>query len=149
MSTVFDSQGGNNESVDVARQTDAPGDVIDDLETARIKIAQLEYALQSRIVIEQAKGILAERLGIDVDAAFDILRYAARSHRTKLHEVAQRVIRERTTPAPVVVAIARGERARAAWMRERIEAQRARMAELEVQIRAQIRLAEQKRTRDR
>lgn len=140
---------GNSELVDTTKQTDAPSEVVDDLETARIKIAQLEHALQSRIVIEQAKGILAERLGIDVDAAFDVLRYAARSHRTKLHKVAQRVIRERTTPAPVVVAIARGERARAAWMRERIEAQRARMAELELQIRNQVTLAEQKRTQGR
>lgn len=93
-----------------------------DLEEAREKIAQLETALQSRILIEQAKGILAERLGIDMDTAFGILRHAARSHRTKLHEVAQRVVEERVTPAPVVVAIARESRLRGAVMRERAEA---------------------------
>ena len=46
--------------------------------------AQLEYALESRIVIEQAKGILAERLGLGVEEAFDVLRYAARTARIRL-----------------------------------------------------------------
>jgi hypothetical protein len=95
-----------------------------------VKVAQLETALQSRIVIEQAKGILAERLAVTVDEAFEILRYAARSHRTKLHEVAVRVIKERQTPAPIVVAMARAQRVRAAWMREIAEAHRERLEEL-------------------
>src|SRR5947207_9375607 len=97
---------------------------VSDLEDAREKIVQLETALQSRILIEQAKGVLAERLGVDVDAAFGILRYAARSHRIKLHDVAARVVNERLTPPPVVVAIARESRMRGASMRERAEAQR-------------------------
>jgi hypothetical protein len=114
---------------------------VDQLEAARIKIAQLEHALRSRIVIEQAKGIIAERLGVDMDVAFDILRSAARSHRIKIHAVAERVIRERLTPEPVVVAIARGERARAAWMCERAEAQRERLGELEEQVTGQLQRA--------
>ena len=116
-------------------------DDIADLESARERIAQLEFALQSRIVIEQAKGILAERLAIDVDSAFGILRYAARSHRVKLHEVAARVVHERATPAPVLVSIAREARERAAWMRERAEAQRSRIAELETQVQIQLQKA--------
>jgi len=113
-------------------------DLAAELEEARVKIAQLEHALKSRIVIEQAKGIIAERLGVEVDVAFDLLRSAARSHRIKIHAVAERVVDERHTPAPVVVAIARSERARAAWMRERTEAQRERLAELERQIAEQL-----------
>ena len=118
---------------------------ITDLEEAREKITQLETALQSRIIIEQAKGMLAERLGIDVDAAFGILRHAARSHRLKLHEVAARVVNERVTPAPVVVAIARESRMRGAMMRERAEAQRERMETLLQQVSEQIRIATERR----
>jgi ANTAR domain len=114
---------------------------VSDLENAREKIVQLETALQSRIVIEQAKGVLAERLGVDVDTAFGILRYAARSHRMKLHELAARVVNERMTPPPVVVAIARESRMRGASMRERAEAQRARVETLMKQVGEQLRNA--------
>jgi hypothetical protein len=128
------------------RTSEADG--VSDLEAAREKIQQLETALQSRIIIEQAKGMLAERLGIDVDAAFGILRHAARSHRVKLHDLAARVVHERLTPAPVVVAIAREARMRGAWMREQAEAQRARMEHLLAQLAEQLRDAEQLRRRD-
>ena len=107
------------------------------LSEAQEKIAQLEQALESRIVIEQAKGVLAERLAISVGEAFDILRYAARAHRSKLHEVAHRVVEESQTPAPVVVAIARASRVRAASMRERSEAQRERAGELKTRLSAE------------
>ena len=119
-----------------------------ELEAAQEKIAQLEFALQSRIVIEQAKGILAERLDVGVDTAFGILRHAARSHRMKLHDVAASVVNERVTPAPVVVAIAREARLRAGWTRERAEAQRARMEELALQVSSQLDRARQHLSRD-
>lgn len=120
---------------------------VSDLETAREKIAQLETALQSRIIIEQAKGVLAERLGMDVDSAFAILRHAARSHRVKIHDIAARVVHERLTPAPVVVAIAKESRQRGAWMRERAEAQRARMDVLAAQVAEQMRIAQERYNR--
>jgi ANTAR domain len=107
------------------------------LAEAEERVAQLEEALESRIVIEQAKGVLAERLAISVGEAFDILRYAARSHRTKLRDLAGRVVDERQTPAPVVVAIARASRIRAASMREVSEAQRDRREQLEAKLREQ------------
>jgi AmiR/NasT family two-component response regulator len=59
---------------------------------------QLETALHSRIVIEQAKGMLAARHGLSVDAAFEALRGAARSHQLRLHDLARRVIDEPATP---------------------------------------------------
>jgi ANTAR domain len=52
------------------------------------RVAQLETALQSRIVLEQAKGIVAHALGISTDEAFTVLRKASRTQRTKLHDLA-------------------------------------------------------------
>jgi GAF domain-containing protein len=54
---------------------------------------QLQHALNSRVVIEQAKGILAERRGVSMDAAFDELRRHARNSNTKLGEYARVVVR--------------------------------------------------------
>ena len=53
---------------------------------------QLQIALDSRVVIEQAKGIVAERHGIALSEAFDQLRQAARSRRAKLHDVAAEIV---------------------------------------------------------
>jgi ANTAR domain/GAF domain len=50
---------------------------------------QLQAALTSRIVIEQAKGVLAERLHIGTDDAFGVLRSAARSRNRLLSDLAR------------------------------------------------------------
>jgi AmiR/NasT family two-component response regulator len=62
---------------------------------------QLEQALQSRILIEQAKGILAERYSLTPDDAFELLRRGARNHRMRVHHLAARVIQERETPPEI------------------------------------------------
>jgi AmiR/NasT family two-component response regulator len=54
--------------------------------------AQLTNALDSRMVIEQAKGALAERAGLDLGAAFSTMRNYARSRNLKLVDVARGVI---------------------------------------------------------
>jgi len=71
------------------------------------RAAQLQEALDSRIVIEQAKGILAERFGTDIDAAFRLLRRGARSNRIKLHDLAERVVASPETPAELTSANSR------------------------------------------
>jgi len=53
---------------------------------------QLQGALNSRIMIEQAKGILAERQGLSMTAAFDAIRSYARRNRQPLSEVAAAII---------------------------------------------------------
>lgn len=61
--------------------------------------AQLQNALDSRIVIEQAKGALAQRRSIAVDEAFRLLRGHARNTRRPLTEVAREVVEEGLDPA--------------------------------------------------
>ena len=51
---------------------------------------QLQTALNSRVIIEQAKGKLAERLGLDMDQAFSVLRNHARTRNLLLSDVALR-----------------------------------------------------------
>ena len=53
---------------------------------------QLQIALNSRLIIEQAKGVLAQYGGLGPAAAFDSLRHYARSHNVKLAELARRVV---------------------------------------------------------
>jgi GAF domain-containing protein len=53
---------------------------------------QLNRALTSRIAIEQAKGVVAERAGIDVVAAFELLRTNARRRSVRLADLAAQVI---------------------------------------------------------
>jgi hypothetical protein len=73
----------------------------------RERAEQLQHALSSRISVEQAKGIMGERLGLDMDGAFALLRYAARGERMKLHDLAQAVVDNDETPEPVIRALAK------------------------------------------
>jgi hypothetical protein len=56
------------------------------------RTVQLQTALDSRIVLEQAKGILAERNQIDTEEAFRRMRLDARSRRMKLHDLASGIV---------------------------------------------------------
>jgi GAF domain-containing protein len=53
---------------------------------------QLQMALNSRIAVEQAKGVLSAQLGIDPDEAFGLLRRRARDSRRRLVDVAEEVV---------------------------------------------------------
>ncbi len=58
-------------------------------------LPHLRSALANRVTIEQAKGFLRERLGVEVEDAFAILRAYARRRKERLSEVAQRLMTER------------------------------------------------------
>lgn len=68
----------------------------------RERAAQLQQALNTRIVVEQAKGVLAERFDLDMDAAFAVLRGSARAQRMKIHLLARAVVLDRGTPQPII-----------------------------------------------
>ena len=53
---------------------------------------QLQTALNSRVIIEQAKGVVSQRLETTMDAAFDRLRRYARHHNLRLAAVARAVV---------------------------------------------------------
>lgn len=53
-----------------------------------VLVEQLQTALNSRVVIEQAKGVLSAHSGVDMDHAFAALRGYARSHNLRLSELA-------------------------------------------------------------
>ncbi|WP_020669507.1 GAF and ANTAR domain-containing protein [Amycolatopsis nigrescens] len=62
------------------------------MRSQEVLIEQLQSALNSRVVIEQAKGLVAERLGTDLGAAFNALRGYARTNNRRLSEVANEVV---------------------------------------------------------
>jgi hypothetical protein len=57
-----------------------------------LRAGELQHALDSRVAIEQAKGMLAERANVDMDEAFAMLRAYARSVRRHLTDVAMHLV---------------------------------------------------------
>lgn len=64
---------------------------------------QLHTALNSRVTIEQAKGVLAGRGGVTVGEAFEMLRSYARGRNQKLTEVAEAVVRNDPAIADLII----------------------------------------------
>lgn len=69
---------------------------------------QLQQALNTRISVEQAKGVIAEYGGVDMGAAFEAIRSFARARQTKLSAVAQALVSRELDPGSVIEA--RGSR---------------------------------------
>jgi transcriptional regulator with GAF, ATPase, and Fis domain len=65
---------------------------------SRLLAEQLQHALTSRVVLEQAKGVLAVKLNCHVDEAFLVMRSYARSHNLRLGDIARQVIDGEVTP---------------------------------------------------
>jgi AmiR/NasT family two-component response regulator len=67
---------------------------------AQVVNQQLQNALNSRVVIEQAKGKLAERRSINMDQAFVLLRDYARNSNQRLTDVARNFVTSATADFP-------------------------------------------------
>jgi hypothetical protein len=86
--------------------TAAVGRLLSVTQAAYERRAQLEHALQSRVAIEQAKGIVAERFGVDIEEAFELIRRAARTNRMKLHDLVRLIRPGQETPPELASIIA-------------------------------------------
>lgn len=73
------------------------------MDTQQRVTSQLQTALSSRVVLEQAKGVIAASGELDMDGAFEVLRRYARNHNMKLTALAQAVA-NRALPAHLVLA---------------------------------------------
>ncbi|OLT27643.1 antitermination regulator [Nocardiopsis sp. CNR-923] len=79
----------------------SPGRAPDDateVERLRHTVAQLEHALHSRVTVEQAIGVLAERHTLLPREAFERLRSSARSRGRKVADLARDVVESSTSP---------------------------------------------------
>jgi hypothetical protein len=68
------------------------------------KATQLQTALETRVVIERAVGMLAERFDLSVTEGFTLLRHASRDSRRQLRALATELTETRTTPAEITAA---------------------------------------------
>jgi ANTAR domain len=71
---------------------------VDEAARLAVTVAQLEHALASRVRVEQAIGVLAERHRLRPREAFDLLRGAARSRGQRVTEIAQDVVASTANP---------------------------------------------------
>jgi hypothetical protein len=81
-----------------ARPTGNGGAEADEASRLAVTVAQLEHALASRVRVEQAIGVLAERHRLRPREAFDLLRGAARSRGQRITEIAQDVVASTANP---------------------------------------------------
>ena len=70
---------------------------------SRVLNEQLNHALTSRVVIEQAKGVLAERADVSMESAFEQMRKFARTNNLRLVDVAQLLIDRKLSPEALAV----------------------------------------------
>jgi ANTAR domain len=81
-----------------ARASGSNGAEADEASRLAVTVAQLEHALASRVRVEQAIGVLAERHRLRPREAFDLLRGAARSRGQRITEIAQDVVASTANP---------------------------------------------------
>jgi hypothetical protein len=88
----------DNAPVPTAPPPQAPPAEADEAERLAVTVQQLEHALASRVQVEQAIGVLAERNRLQPREAFDLLRGTARSQGRRLVEMAADVVASAANP---------------------------------------------------
>jgi ANTAR domain len=88
-------RGGPKESAGTVRDI---GTEADEAARLAVTVTQLEHALASRVRVEQAIGVLAERHRLRPREAFDLLRRAARARGRRVTEIAQDVVASTANP---------------------------------------------------
>jgi hypothetical protein len=78
--------------VEMETREESVGGLLTQIAMLEERVAQLQHALDSRIVIEQAKGAVAARCGVSPDDGFQMLRALARSQRRNLHEYCAEIV---------------------------------------------------------
>jgi hypothetical protein len=81
-----------------ARLSGNDGAEADEASRLAVTVTQLEHALASRVRVEQAIGVLAERHRLRPREAFDLLRGAARSRGQRITDIAQDVVASTANP---------------------------------------------------
>jgi hypothetical protein len=83
----------NNDSpLDASRNGVSGAAGATELSRLQAQVDQLEQALESRIIIEQAKGAVSARCDVPTDVAFEMIRGTARSQRRKLSELCAEIV---------------------------------------------------------
>jgi GAF domain-containing protein len=75
---------------------DRPEEPLDEVDRLRLAVSQLEHALAARVTVEQAIGVLAERLSVPPRDAFERLRKIARRSGQRVHELSKGVVSSTT-----------------------------------------------------
>lgn len=66
--------------------------LLEELAALRLENDQLRTALETRIILEQAKGAISARCGVNPETAFEMMRSRARSQRRNIHEYAADIV---------------------------------------------------------
>jgi hypothetical protein len=93
-------RGSDGELGRLTEYADAQERKVHELQTT---VAQLQFALEARVTIERAVGMLAERLSVPVYDAFEVIRSAARTSRREVRSLADELLEDRARTPPEIV----------------------------------------------
>lgn len=84
--------------IERTHENDDPGSEATALKEARVEIDQLQQALDSRLVIGRAEGIMLERLGVEPDRAIEYLKRVSSVTNRKVVDIAAEIVETKQLP---------------------------------------------------